>query len=189
LRANDLVFRYVVNNWLMGQDPPAFDILAWNDDGTRMPAEMHSFYLRSCYLENRLARGTLELAGVTIRPEDITQDTYIVAAEKDHIAPWRGSYRTTQLLKSSVCFVLTSSGHIAGIVNPPSPKSRHWTGGELVPDPEEWRAGATEREGSWWEHWTRWIGDRAGNRTHPPPLGSELHPPIGDAPGTYVHER
>jgi polyhydroxyalkanoate synthase len=189
LRANDLVFRYVANNWLMGEDPPAFDILAWNDDGTRMPADLHSFYLRACYVENRLAGGRLELAGVPLRLDDINQDVYIVAAETDHIAPWRGSYKTTQLLKSPVCFVLSSSGHIAGIVNPPSPKPRHWTSDDFPADPEEWRRGATEHQGTWWEHWTSWIGERAGEKRAPPPLGSESFPPVAKAPGAYVHER
>jgi polyhydroxyalkanoate synthase len=189
IRANDLVFRYVVNNWLMGEDPPAFDILAWNDDGTRMPAEMHSFYLRSCYVENQLARGRFELAGVPIRLDAVTQDVYIVAAERDHIAPWRGSYKTTQLLSSPVCFVLTSSGHIAGIVNPPNPRPRYWTNDDTPPDPAAWRAGATEHQGTWWEHWTTWIGARAGGRRRPPPLGSQSYPPAAEAPGAYVRQK
>jgi len=138
LRANDLIWPYVRHNWLMGEDPPAFDILAWNADGTRMPAAMHSFYLRACYLENRLARGTLRLAGEDLRLEDVSQEVYLLAAKEDHIAPWRSSYRATQLL-ARARFVLSSSGHIAGIVNPPGPKSRHWTyeghGGES-PGPE-----------------------------------------------------
>jgi polyhydroxyalkanoate synthase subunit PhaC len=189
MRANDLVFRYVVNNWLMGEDPPAFDILAWNDDGTRMPADMHSFYMRACYVDNRLARNQLEFEGVPIRLGDIKQDVYIVAAETDHIAPWRGSYKTTQLLTSPVCFVLTSSGHIAGIVNPPNPKPRYWINDDLTSSPAAWREGASEHQGSWWEHWTTWIGERAGDRRRPPPMGSASHPPLSEAPGTYVHER
>jgi polyhydroxyalkanoate synthase subunit PhaC len=187
IRANDLVFRYVVNNWLMGQDPPSFDILAWNDDGTRMPARMHSFYLRSFYGKNQLARNELEIAGVPIRLDEITQDVYIVAAERDHIAPWRGSYKTTQLLEAPVCFVLTSSGHIAGIVNPPNPKPSYWADGSSSPDPDVWRTGATEHRGTWWEHWTKWIEDRAGGRRRPPPLGSASYPPAAPAPGAYVH--
>jgi polyhydroxyalkanoate synthase len=188
IRANDLVFRYVVNNWLMGENPPAFDILAWNDDGTRMPADMHAFYMRSCYVDNQIARDQLELAGVPIRLGEITQDVYIVAAETDHIAPWRGSYKTTQLLTSPVCFVLTSSGHIAGIVNPPNPKPRYWINDDLAGSPAAWRDGASEHQGSWWEHWTTWIADRAGKRTSPSPMGSVSYPVLSDAPGDYVHE-
>jgi polyhydroxyalkanoate synthase len=190
LRANDLIWNYVANNWLMGEDPPAFDILAWNSDSTRLPAAMHSFYLRSCYVENALARGELELAGTRLRLEDVTADTYVLAAKEDHIAPWGSSYRTTQLLRGSrVRFVLSSSGHIAGIVNPPNPKSRYWTRDEHPPDPGDWVAGASEHEGSWWEDWAAWIELRAGERRSPPPLGSQSYPTIADAPGSYVHTR
>jgi poly[(R)-3-hydroxyalkanoate] polymerase subunit PhaC len=190
LRANDLIWNYVASNWLMGEQPPAFDILAWNSDSTRLPAAMHSFYLRSCYLENELARGELELSGIRLRLEDVTADTYVLAAKEDHIAPWGSSYRTTQLLRrSEVRFVLSSSGHIAGIVNPPSPKSRHWTLDELPPDPDDWVASASEHEGSWWEDWAPWIEARAGERRAPPPLGSESYPAVADAPGSYVHDK
>jgi polyhydroxyalkanoate synthase len=188
LRANDLIYNYVVSNWLMGQDPPAFDILAWNSDSTRMPAAMHSFYLRSCYLRNELAKGEMELAGTRLRLDELTQDAYIVAAVNDHITPWKGSYRTTHLLKSDVRFVLSSSGHIAGIVNPPSPKAKHWTNEQLPPTPEGWLDTATEHQGSWWEDWTAWIDERAGAKRRPPALGGDDFPVIGDAPGRYVHE-
>ena len=123
LRANDLIWNYVASNWLMGEDPPAFDILAWNADSTRMPAAMHSFYLRTCYLDNQLARGEMELAGVRLHLDAVTQDLYLVGAVTDHITPWTSSYNTTQLVKGDTAFVLSSSGHIAGIVNPPSPKA------------------------------------------------------------------
>ena len=188
LRANDLIYNYVASNWLMGQAPPAFDILAWNSDSTRMPAAMHSFYLRSCYLKNELANGEMELAGTRLRLDELTQDAYIVAAVNDHITPWKGSYKTTHLLKSDVRFVLTSSGHIAGVVNPPSPKARHWTNEQLPPDPETWLETATEHQGSWWEDWTRWIDARAGKKRKPPPVGGEAFPVLGDAPGRYVLE-
>jgi polyhydroxyalkanoate synthase subunit PhaC len=190
LRANDLIWNYVARNWLMGEDPPAFDILAWNSDTTRLPAAMHSFYLRSCYLRNDLARGKLELAGTRLRLEDVSTDTYVLAAKEDHIAPWRTSYRTTQLLRGSALrFVLSSSGHVAGIVNPPNPKSRYWTLDELPPDADDWVASASEHEGSWWEDWAAWIEARAGERQAPPQLGSQSYPAIADAPGSYVHTR
>ena len=123
LRANDLIFNYVVSNWLMGQDPPSFDILAWNSDSTRMPAAMHAFYLRNFYVRNKLAAGTLEIAGRTIDLSAIKSPTYVVSAINDHIVPWESAYKTTALVSGPVRFVLSSGGHIAGIVNPPSPKA------------------------------------------------------------------
>jgi polyhydroxyalkanoate synthase len=196
LRANDLVWNYVVNNWLLGEKPPPFDILAWNDDDTRLPAAMHSFYLRSCYVRNEFAHGKLELAGKKLSPASIAADVYILSAREDHIAPWHAGYATTKVLRNGngehdgrVRFVLSSSGHIAGIVNPPSPKSSYWTNDELGPDAERWLEGATSHKGSWWEDWSAWIEERAGARRPPPPLGSERHAAIADAPGSYVLER
>ena len=189
LRANDLVFNYVASGWLMGQDPPAFDILAWNADATRMPARMHSQYLRAMYLENQLARGELELADTRLDLSRATQDLYIVSAEEDHITPWRSCYASTRLFGGMKRFVLTSSGHIAGIVNPPGPKRRYWTNDELPFEAEAWRFGAGAHQGSWWEDWAEWIASRAGERREPPALGSHAHPPLADAPGSYVLER
>jgi polyhydroxyalkanoate synthase len=186
LRANDLVWRYVASGWLMGEDPPSFDILAWNADATRMPARMHSEYLRSMYLENRLAAGTLEIDGQVVSLAESSADVYIVSAREDHITPWRSCYRTTQLVGGPARFVLTSSGHIAGIVNPPGPKRRYWLNESLPPEPDEWLAGAREVQGSWWEDWARWIAEHAGEQRDPPRLGSDAHPPLEDAPGTYV---
>ncbi|MFN8188387.1 MAG: alpha/beta fold hydrolase [Gaiellales bacterium] len=186
LRANDLIWSYVASNWLLGEDPPAFDILAWNRDSTRMPRRMHSEYLRSCYLDNALAGGTIELAGTPIRLPSVIADAYILAAREDHIAPWRSSYRSTRLLGGEPTFVLTSSGHVAGIVNPPGPKRSHWTNPAPTADPEAWLGAAEEHPGSWWEHWVAWIETRSGERREPPPLGSEQHPPLAPAPGTYV---
>ncbi|HZM68622.1 MAG TPA: class I poly(R)-hydroxyalkanoic acid synthase [Nakamurella sp.] len=188
LRGNDLIWNYVVNNWLLGQDPPAFDLLTWNADSTRMPADMHSFYLRSCYLENQLAQGKMELAGQHLDMSRVDQDLYFLAAEQDHIAPWRSSYIGARLPSGDVRFVLSNSGHIAGIVNPPNPKSRHYVGAtpELPEDPEEWFATATMHPVTWWEDWANWIEKRGGDQRTPPPLGSEKFPVLGDAPGTYV---
>ncbi|MDP8978720.1 MAG: alpha/beta fold hydrolase, partial [Actinomycetota bacterium] len=156
LRANDLIFNYLVNNWLMGKQPPAFDILAWNADSTRMPARMHSYYLRACYLHNQLARGEMRLRGVRLDLGTVRQDVFIVGAENDHIAPWRSSYQTTQLLKSDVEYVLSSAGHIAGVVNPPSSKARYWASDANPPSPDEWLKTTTEYQRSWWEHWAEW---------------------------------
>jgi polyhydroxyalkanoate synthase len=186
IRANDLIFNYVNNSWLGGEDPPAFDLLAWNADGTRMPAMMHSYYLKSCYLENQLARGEMVVAGKRLQPSSIKQDAFVLAAVDDHIAPWRSQFKTTALLGGKTRFVLSSSGHIAGIVNPPSKNAVHWVNDRLLGDPELWLAGATRRGETWWEEWSRWIDVRAGERVPPPPMGSEKHPPLVDAPGVYV---
>ena len=200
MRSNDLVWNYAVNNWLMGEDPHPFDILAWNDDSTRMPAKMHSFYLRSCYLGNELAHGEMELAGTRLDLGSVHGDHYVLAAIEDHIAPWEGSYLTTQVLPNAdVRYVLSASGHIAGIVNPPSPKAwyrtspaAHLHGGGAVahpPDPKEWLEASVQHEGSWWEDWAEWIGARSGEQVKPPRMGSRKHRPVGDAPGTYVLEK
>jgi polyhydroxyalkanoate synthase len=186
LRANDLIWNYVASNWLMGEDPPAFDILAWNEDGTRMPASMHSFYLRACYIENQLARGAMTLADTRLDLGDVKADTYVLSAKEDHIALWRTAYQSTQLLGGKVRYTLSSSGHIAGIVNPPSPKAVYWTNPANPPSADAWLAAATEHKGSWWEDWTVWIGERAGAQRPAPSMGSAAHPPIDDAPGKYV---
>lgn len=186
LRANELVFNYVARNWLMGEQPPAFDLLAWNHDSTRMPAKMHSFFLHSCWEQNLLATDRMELAGKRLAVSGIDVDTYIVAALEDHIVPWRSSYRTTQILKSDTRFVLSSSGHIAGIVNPPGPKVRLWTNPELPADPDQWLASATEHNDTWWNDWASWISERSGAKRKPPKVGSKLYPPLEAAPGSYV---
>ncbi len=186
LRANDLLFNYVVNNWLMGDKPPAFDILAWNHDSTRMPAAMHAFYLRSCYQRNELARGDLELMGRRLSLGDVKSDVFYVGAEADHIVPWRSAFQGARQLPGDVTFVLSSSGHIAGVVNPPNPKSRHWTGSADETDVERWREEATEHEGSWWETWVPWAAERGGGMRKPPRTGSRRHRVLGEAPGHYV---
>jgi polyhydroxyalkanoate synthase subunit PhaC len=186
LRANDLIFNYVVSNWLMGQDPPAFDILAWNADSTRLPAAMHSFYLWSLYVRNELARGDLELAGTLLSLADVKSDTYVVGAVNDHIVPWPSSYKTTRLLGGNVRYVLSNGGHIAGIVNPPGPKSWYEVGEHYPEQPRQWREAAERHGGSWWEDWAAWADARAGHLGPPPPMGSKPYPALGDAPGDYV---
>jgi polyhydroxyalkanoate synthase subunit PhaC len=187
LRANDLIFNYVVSNWLMGEDPPPFDILAWNGDSTRMPAAMHSFYLRSLYMRNELARGDMELAGQQLSLSSVKNDTYVVGAINDHIVPWYGSFKTLALLGGKVRYVLSSGGHIAGIVNPPGPKAWFEATSHANPDPEIWRGAAARHNGSWWQDWTQWSDSRAGERVAAPPMGSGRYPAIADAPGEYVH--
>jgi polyhydroxyalkanoate synthase len=187
LRANDLIFNYVVSNWLMGQDPPAFDILAWNSDSTRMPAAMHSFYLRNFYVQNKLAKGELEIAGQTIDLGKIHQPAYIVGAENDHIVLWRGAYKSTGLLSGPVRFVLSSGGHIAGIVNPPGPKGWYLISDEHPPDPDEWRRRASKHAGSWWQDWAGWSAKHAGELVDPPRMGSDTFPVLYDGPGEYIN--
>ena len=186
LRANDLIFNYVVSNWLLGEQPPAFDILAWNADSTRMPALMHAFYLRNFYVHNKLAKGELEIAGRTIDLGEIEQDAYVVSAINDHIVLWQAAYAATRLLSGPVRFVLSSGGHIAGIVNPPGPKGWYLTADSLPASPEEWREQASRHPGSWWEDWASWSSEHGGELVDPPPVGSERHPVRYDGPGDYV---
>jgi polyhydroxyalkanoate synthase len=186
LRANDLIFSYVASNWLMGRQPPAFDILAWNADSTRLPAALHSFYLRSLYAQNQLAKGVMELAGQVLSLANVKNDTYIVGAVNDHIVPWPGSYKSTGLLGGTVRFALSSGGHIAGIVNPPGPKAWYEAGEHSPADPARWRKAAERHDGSWWEDWTSWADARAGRVVKPPSMGSDRYPALGAAPGEYV---
>jgi polyhydroxyalkanoate synthase subunit PhaC len=186
LRSRDLVFGYIASGWLMGEDPQAFDLLAWNADSTHMPAGVHLEYLRRCYIENALVENRWEMGGVRLQPAKIDLDAYIVSAIDDHIVPWRSAYRTSQVLRGTNRFVLSSSGHIAGIVNPPSPKARLWTNDELPADPDEWLASAEQRSDTWWNDWLTWIGPRSGELVAPPPLGGDDYPPLCPAPGTYV---
>jgi polyhydroxyalkanoate synthase len=188
LRANDLIFNYVVSNWLMGQPPPAFDILAWNADSTRMPATMHAFYLKNFYVQNKLAAGTLEIGGATIDLSVIKSPTYVVSAINDHIVLWESAYKTVNLVSGPVRFVLGSGGHIAGIVSPPGPKPWHQVaeGDEKAATGAEWRAGAERRSGTWWADWSSWSDETSGPLVDPPPMGSDRHPVLGTGPGSYV---
>ena len=191
LRANDLIWSFVVNNYLLGNDPFQFDLLYWNSDSTRMPAAMHSFYLRNMYQENRLVEpGGISLAGRPIDLSKIETPAYFLSTREDHIAPWRSTYRGTRLLSSPHRFVLAASGHIAGVVNPPgSGKYSHWINDEAAATPEEWLQGAAEIAGSWWPDWHRWVSalDRATVAARIPGAGGL--PAIEDAPGSYVKVR
>jgi polyhydroxyalkanoate synthase len=155
-----------------------------------MPAKMHSQYLRSFYLHNEFARGEFEIEGQKLVPGKVDIDTYVLSAVDDHIVPWVAGYKTTQLLGGQSRFVLSTSGHIAGIVNPPSPKAKHWTNDARPADPLQWKDSAQLQERTWWEDWAEWIGARGGEMVAPPRLlGSEAHPPIEPAPGSYVRVR
>jgi polyhydroxyalkanoate synthase subunit PhaC len=194
LRSNDLIWSNVVNNYLLGQKPPAFDLLFWNADGTRMARAAHSFYLRNTYLENNLVQpGKVKIKGRPIDLSKITGEIYAVGAERDHIVPWYSAWKISQLTSGNVRFALASSGHIAGMINPPSKgKGKHWVNesGDAgsAKNAEEWRKNATEHEGSWWQDWTNWLEPHSGDEAEPPQMGSKKYPPLEDAPGTYVRE-
>jgi polyhydroxyalkanoate synthase len=191
LRANDLIWSFVVNNYLLGNDPFPFDLLYWNADSTRMPARMHSFYLRKMYQENLLAvPNGISLAGVPIDLHKIRTPAYFLSTREDHIAPWKSTYRGTQLLGGPKRFVLAASGHIAGVVNPPDGgKYSHWINTDLPADPEEWFKGATEIAGSWWPDWHRWVSALAKEKVPARVPGDGKLTPIEDAPGSYVQVR
>ena len=191
MRANDLIWSNVVNNYLLGKEPPAFDLLYWNNDGTRMAREAHSFYLRNTYLENNLVKpGKIVLKDVPIDLKRIRQDIYAVGAQQDHIVPWKAAWQISQLVSGKVRFVLGGSGHIAGIINPPSKgKGAYWVSEKPAASADEWLEGAKNQQGSWWTNWLEWLKPRSGELKEPPSLGSKVHPPITPAPGTYVLEK
>ncbi|MCK6389118.1 MAG: alpha/beta fold hydrolase, partial [Zoogloea sp.] len=193
LRSNSLIWHYVVHGWLYGETPPPFDVLYWNMDATRMPFAMHAWYLRELYLHNRLIdKDALTVAGEPIDLGRIKQPVYAVGAEDDHIAPWRQTFKTLNHLSGPKRFVLSSSGHILGIVNPPvdPPKRRFWVGQVRRTDTAEgWQAGAVEHAGSWWPDWMEWLKPQCGELVDAPPVATEAFPALADAPGTYVLER
>jgi polyhydroxyalkanoate synthase subunit PhaC len=188
LRANDLIWSFVVNNYLLGNEPFPFDLLYWNADSTRMPARMHSFYLRKMYQENLLAQpNAISLAGVPIDLRRIQVPAYFLSTREDHIAPWKSTYKGTQILSGPKRFVLAASGHIAGVVNPPEGgKYGHWVGTDLPPDPEAWLKGATEMAGSWWPDWQRWVVSHDKEMVGARKPGAGKLKAIEDAPGSYV---
>jgi polyhydroxyalkanoate synthase len=191
LRPNELVWNYVVSNYLKGRTPPAFDLLYWNGDSANLPGPMYAYYLRNMYLENRLREpGALEMCGVPIDLSRIGVPAYVYASREDHIVPWRSAYRTTGLLGGDLSFVLGSSGHIAGVVNPPQSKKRHyWTNDLITDDAEDWLARAEMHAGSWWPHWYAWIALRGGGKCPAPRhAGRGKHRALGPAPGEYVVE-
>ena len=190
LRANDLIWSFVVNNYLLGKSPFPFDLLYWNADSTRMPAAMHSFYLRNMYQENLLVKpGGISLDGVPIDLRKVKTPSFLLSTREDHIAPWRSTYAATHLYKGPVKFVLSASGHIAGVVNPPGGKYGHWENDKNPPTPEEWLANATAQPDSWWPLWERWISQYAGGEVPARHPGDGKLTPIEDAPGSYVKVR
>jgi polyhydroxyalkanoate synthase subunit PhaC len=190
LRANDLIWSFVVNNYLLGKSPFPFDLLYWNADSTRMPAAMHGFYLRRMYQENLLVKpGGITLDGVPIDLGKVRTPAFLLSTREDHIAPWRSTYAATQIYKGPVKFVLSASGHIAGVVNPPGSKYGHWENPKNPPTPEEWLAGATQHADSWWPVWERWIAKYSSGEVAARHPGDGELKPIEDAPGSYVRVR
>lgn len=192
LRPNSLIWHYFVHRYLYGECLPAFDVLFWNVDHTRMPQAMHRFYLREFYLKNKLAeKNGVTLGGHPIDFSLVDQPLYAVGAFEDHIAPWRGTFRTASLVQGPVRYVLSTSGHILGIINPPirPPKREYWAGNAThVVDAKAWRDRQTKRKGSWWQDWAKWLNQNCGPLGDPPRLGSSSYPILYAAPGTYVHE-
>lgn len=184
LRSNDLIWPFVINNYLLGREPFPFDILYWNADATNLPATMQSYYLRKMYLENKLIEpNALKMKDVDIDLAEISTPTFMLATREDHIAPWRSTYAATHLYKGPVTFVLAGSGHIAGVVNPPdSGKYNYWTNEECPDTPDDWFKSATEHKGSWWPEWMKWLDQYAGENIAP----RDIVDGIEDAPGSYV---
>ncbi|MCY4469749.1 MAG: class I poly(R)-hydroxyalkanoic acid synthase [Thiotrichales bacterium] len=190
LRANDLIWSFVINNYLMGKDPFPFDLLYWNSDSTRMPRAMHSAYLRDMYQNNRLREpGGITLDGVPIDLTTIDVPVYILSTREDHIAPWRSTYAATGLYRGPVRFVLAMSGHIAGVVNPPSSNKYGYFTGELAATPDAWLEAAAAHDGSWWPDWDAWVSEHDGGDATPREPGDGALPVIEDAPGRYVKVR
>ena len=190
LRANDLIWSFVVNNYLLGKEPVPFDLLFWNSDSTRMPAAMHSFYLRNMYQRNLLAKpGGITLADTPIDLSEIKTPTFLLSSREDHIAPWKSTYAATRLYSGPVKFVLAASGHMAGVISAPGSKYGHWTNDELPSTPDEWLDGTKTHQGSWWPLWDEWVTPFSLGRVLPRCPGDGKLGAVEDAPGTYVRVR
>ena len=188
LRANNLIWSFYINNYLMGRSPAPFDLLYWNADATNMPAAAHIWVMRNLYLENRLRQqGSVTIAGEPIDVRKVETPTYILSTREDHIAPWKTTFETTRLFSGPIRFVLGASGHIAGVINPPQKKKYgYWTNTDEPADPETWIAGAESTQGSWWPDWKRWLSGNSGGRVPARRPGDGALAVIEDAPGSYV---
>ncbi|MBI1206341.1 MAG: class I poly(R)-hydroxyalkanoic acid synthase [Azospirillum sp.] len=188
LRANDLIWSFVVNNYLLGKDPFPFDLLYWNADSTRMPAAMHSWYLRNLYQKNLLIKaGGVTLSGVPIDLSRIKAPAFFLSTREDHIAPWKSTYSATQVFSGPIKFVLAASGHIAGVINPPAGnKYCYWTNAKLPKNPDAWLQGASQQEGSWWPEWHKWVAKYSDEKVPARTPGAGGLPALMDAPGTYI---
>jgi polyhydroxyalkanoate synthase len=193
LQPNDLIWSRAIRNYLLGQHDAPFDLMAWDVDGTRLPARMHIEYLRRLYLDNDLAEGRFPVAGRTLALDDIKLPMFVVGTERDHIAPWHSVFKLHLLNDGELTFVLTSGGHNAGIVSEPGHPHRHFRirtrpheGRTLGPD--EWERATTPQDGSWWVEWNKWLEERTIGQIDPPQIGAPGFMPLCDAPGTYVLE-
>jgi polyhydroxyalkanoate synthase len=191
LRPGDLVWNYWVNNYLLGKRPPAFDILFWNSDTTRMTAALHADFIDLAMQNTLTGPGALTVLGVPIDLGEITLDAYVVAGLTDHITPWESCYRSAQLFGGNTRFVVSNGGHLAALVNPPgNPKSAFHTNDDLTSDARVWLRGSDLRDGTWWTDLGRWLDERGGaRRTAPTTLGSSRLTVLAEAPGTYVYDR
>lgn len=192
LRSNDLIWSYVVNNYLKGQNPPPFDILYWNSDSTNLPANMYTYYINEMYINNKLAEPNgLTICGEKIDLRNIKTPAYFLSTVEDHIAPWKGTFKGTEMLQGNIEFVLGASGHVAGVINPASKNRRnYWINGELGQGPDHWLETAQREEGSWWNHWAKWLRPKAGKKIDAPTdYGNASYKAIEPAPGRYVSAR
>ena len=188
MRPNDLIWNYVVNNYLLGDDPPAFDILYWNSDTTNLPAQLHSDYL-DMFTDKRFVPGSgVEFMGHEVDLSKVKIDGFMLSGVTDHITPWRATYRNTQLFGGKIDFVLASAGHIQSLLSPPgNPKAKFFTNKKIEDTSEEWLQGAKENAGSWWPYWDNWLKPHSGALKKPPrTMGNKAHPPLCKAPGEYV---
>jgi polyhydroxyalkanoate synthase subunit PhaC len=190
LRANDLIWSNYINNYLLGKEPPAFDLLYWNNDGTRMTSKAHTYYLRNICMRNGFTRpNEIVVKGVPIDLKQIRQDVYAVGTQQDHIVPWKAAWRISEFAGGNVRFVLGGSGHIAGISSPPAKGKGYWTNDTPARTADEWFAGAEQHKGSWWTDWVEWLKPHSGKQMPPPSMGNETYPPLCPAPGSYVFEK
>ncbi len=187
LRANDLIWSFVINNYMLGKQPMPFDLLYWNSDTTRMPEKTHLFYLRECYKENNLAKGKMVLGGVKLDLSKVKLPVYLQSAKEDHIAPYRSIFKTTKLFKGPIRYILAGSGHIAGVINAPvAKKYQYWTNEKIPATVEAWIEGASEHPGSWWPDWDRWLSKLSGKKVPARKPGDGKLQTLGNAPGSYV---
>jgi polyhydroxyalkanoate synthase len=189
LRANDLIWSFVINNYMLGKQPMPFDLLYWNSDTTRMPEKLHLSYLRQCYKENALALGKMVLDNVRLDLSKVKVPVYFQSAREDHIAPVKSVFKATRLFGGPVRFIIAGSGHIAGVINPPAAKKyQYWTNeaGDKAGTLDAWRAAATEHPGSWWPDWNDWLSKLSGGKVAARKPGDGKLEILGDAPGTYV---
>jgi polyhydroxyalkanoate synthase len=194
LRANDLIWSFVINNYLLGKEPFPFDLLSWNSDSTNLPAAMQSYYLRNMYIENNLIKpDKLSMKGTPIDLRTIATPTFSLSTMEDHIAPWKSTYIATQTYAGPVTFCLSGSGHIAGVVNPPAKKKYGYWTNDARPypaSPDDWFKGATKNEGSWWPYWVEWVKQYSGEKVAASTRDPANNPnAIEDAPGSYVKVR